>query len=126
MRECSMKKLMIAAAVLVSTVSAPAALAQEEGASEPFAITGTAALVSDYRFRGVSQTDKEGAVQAGFTVTHESGLYVGTWGSNLSGWGTFGGSNMELDIYGGYLAKLGDLSLDVGLTWYMYPGGLST
>ena len=121
-----MKKLMIAAAVLVSTVSAPAALAQEEGASEPFAITGSAALVSDYRFRGVSQSDKEAAVQAGFTVTHESGLYVGTWGSNLSGWGTFGGSNMELDIYGGYVAKLGDLSLDVGLTWYMYPGGLDT
>lgn len=59
----------------------------------PSAITvsGSATIVSDYRFRGVSQSDKDLAVQAGITVTHESGLYVGAWGSNLAGWGTFGG-----------------------------------
>jgi uncharacterized protein (TIGR02001 family) len=63
------------------------------------------------------------AIQGGITVTHESGLYVGTWASNLSGWGTFGGSNTELDIYGGFAKDLGGVTLDVGLTWYMYPGG---
>ncbi len=119
-----MKKMMTAAAAF-AMFSAVSAHADEAAPAEPFAITGTAALVSDYRFRGVSQTDKEMAVQAGFTVTHESGLYVGTWGSNLSGWGTFGGANMELDIYAGYVADLGGASLDVGATWYMYPGGFS-
>jgi uncharacterized protein (TIGR02001 family) len=87
-------------------------------------ISGSAAIASDYRFRGVSQSDQELAVQAGITIAHESGFYVGTWASNLAGWGTFGGANMELDLIGGYKAKLADnASLDVGLTWYLYPGG---
>ncbi|GGE73415.1 TorF family putative porin [Sphingomonas prati] len=97
----------------------------QDAAPSPITISGSAGLVSDYRFRGVSQSDEDIAVQAGLTVTHESGFYVGTWGSNLSGWGTFGGSNMELDLYGGYKAKVGSGTLDVGLLWYMYPGGAS-
>jgi uncharacterized protein (TIGR02001 family) len=118
-----MKKTIVAAALAAATlaVSAPA-FAQEEDASA-IKITGSVGLVSDYRFRGVSQTDKEMAIQGGITATHESGFYVGTWASNLSGWGTFGGSNTELDIFGGYAMDLGGATLDVGLTWYMYPGG---
>jgi len=113
--------LLAAASLLVATP----AVAQTEEPAE-FEVAGSVALVSDYRFRGVSQTDKEMAVQGGVSVTHKSGLYVGTWGSNLAGWGTFGGSNMELDIFGGYAMDLGGATLDVGLTWYMYPGGLDT
>jgi uncharacterized protein (TIGR02001 family) len=95
-------------------------------AAPPPALTfsGSATIASDYRFRGVSQSDQEMAVQGGITIAHESGLYVGTWASNLAGWGTFGGANMELDLIGGYKAKLADnATLDVGLTWFMYPGG---
>ena len=95
-------------------------------AAPPTAITvsGSAAIASDYRFRGVSQSDREMAVQGGITITHESGFYAGTWASNLAGWGTFGGANMELDLIGGYKATLaGNATLDAGLTWYMYPGG---
>ena len=91
---------------------------------EPITVSGSATIVSDYRFRGVSQSDQEMAVQGGITIAHESGVYVGTWASNLAGWGTFGGANMELDLIGGYKAKLAEnATLDVGLTWYMYPGG---
>jgi uncharacterized protein (TIGR02001 family) len=116
----------IASAALLLMAATPA-LAQEEEPAPPVTVSGSAALVSDYRFRGVSQTDKEMAVQAGFTVSHESGFYIGTWGSNLAGWGTFGGSNMELDIYGGFKTEIGSgIAVDVGLTWYMYPGGLDT
>lgn len=87
-------------------------------------VNGSATLTSDYRFRGVSQTDKKMAVQGGLTITHESGFYIGTWAANLSGWGTFGGANMELNLIAGYKAQLSDnATLDVGLTWYMYPGG---
>ena len=114
-------KYQIACAVLALMSSAPA-FAQEEAAG-PVTVSGSAALVSDYRFRGVSQTDKGMAIQGGITATHESGLYVGTWASNLSGWGTFGGSNMELDLFAGYAIPLGGATLDVGLTWYMYPSG---
>ena len=95
-------------------------------AAPPAAITvsGSAAIASDYRFRGVSQSDREMAVQGGTTIAHESGFYAGTWASNLAGWGTFGGANMELDLIGGYKATLaGNATLDAGLTWYMYPGG---
>lgn len=92
----------------------------------PLGVSGSIALLSDYRFRGVSQTDEELAIQGGFSVGHESGAYVGAWASNLSGWGTFVGSNTELDLYGGYALELGAATLDVGVTWYMYPGGADT
>lgn len=117
-----MKRMLLATAALLA---ATPAVAQTEEPGE-FEVAGSIALVSDYRFRGVSQTDKEMAVQGGVSVTHKSGLYVGTWASNLAGWGTFGGSNTELDIYGGYAMELGGAKLDVGLTWYMYPGGFDT
>lgn len=97
--------------------------ASTEDATPAITISGAATLTSDYRFRGVSQTDENMAVQGGVTLTHESGFYAGAWASNLSSWGTFGGANMELDLIGGYKAKLSDnATLDVGLTWYMYPG----
>ena len=89
-------------------------------------VSGEATLATDYRFRGVSQTDEDMAIQGGFTITHESGFYVGTWASNLSGWGTFGGSNTELDLIAGYSMPVGNGALDVGLVWYMYPGGADT
>jgi hypothetical protein len=113
------------AAIAGALAAAAPAFAQDEPAG-PISVTGSVALVSDYRFRGVSQSDEEFAVQGGVTVSHESGLYVGTWASNLSGWGTFGGSNTELDIFGGYAMSLGGATVDVGLTWYMYPGGADT
>ncbi|MGU3391734.1 TorF family putative porin [Sphingomonas sp. M1A8_2b] len=104
----------------------PAAPAAANPAAPPsaIAVSGSVAIASDYRFRGVSQSDRQMAVQGGLTIAHESGFYVGTWASNLAGWGTFGGANMELDLIGGYKTKLGNgATLDTGLTWYMYPGG---
>lgn len=92
----------------------------------PITISGAATITSDYRFRGVSQSDEGFAVQGGFTIAHESGLYAGAWGSNLAGWGTFGGANMELDLYAGFKLPVGEGTLDAGLTWYMYPSGADT
>ncbi|MBU7580348.1 MAG: TorF family putative porin [Porphyrobacter sp.] len=101
------------------------AMGQEE-ATPAITISGSATLASDYRFRGVSQTDEGMAIQGGFTIAHESGFYLGTWGSNLAGWGTFGGANMELDIYAGYKLPVGEGTLDFGGTWFMYPSGADT
>lgn len=93
-------------------------------ASSVFTVSGSVTLASDYRFRGVSQSDNEMAIQGGLTIAHQSGFYAGAWASNLAGWGQFGGANMELDLIGGYKHKLGDSgALDVGLIWYMYPAG---
>lgn len=119
-----MKTMTKFAALLLAASAATAApaLAQEE-AAEPITITGSAGLVSQYRFRGISLSDEELAAQAGITATHESGFYAGTWASSLAGFGSFGGSNVELDVFGGYSAALSDTTtLDVGLLWYLYPG----
>ncbi|WP_296598916.1 TorF family putative porin [Phenylobacterium sp.] len=115
----------LALSALALAMAATTALAQE-AASGPITVSGSFALVSDYRFRGVSQTDEEMAVQGGLTVSHESGFYAGTWGSNLAGWGTFGGPNIELDLFAGYkFEPTPGLSVDAGVTWYTYPGGAS-
>src|SRR3546814_1443546 len=106
-----------------SLLSSAPAFAQEEPAG-PVTVTGSVGLVSDYRFRGVSQSDRGMAIQGGITATHESGFYVGTWGSNLGGWGRFGGANMERDLVAGYPAALGEGNKgDIGLNWDMYPSG---
>lgn len=120
-----MKYAFLLSAAMLACTALPVA-AQEADPPKAITVSGSVALVSDYRFRGVSQSDEELAVQGGLTVSHESGLYVGTWASNLAGWGTFGGSNTELDLIGGFKTEISEgVSLDVGLTWYMYPGGAS-
>jgi len=125
-----MKRLSCAVAFAAATLTTAAAAQTTTDPATPTApppaisVSGSAAIVSDYRFRGVSQSDRQMAVQAGLTIAHDSGLYIGTWASNLAGWGTFGGANMELDLIGGYKTALaGNATLDVGLTWYVYPGG---
>jgi len=103
-----------------------ASKAQDEAEDTPaLTVSGAATLTSDYRFRGVSQSDEGMAVQGGITISHESGFYVGAWGSNLAGWGTFGGANMELDLIAGYKFGVGEGTLDTGIVWYMYPSGAS-
>ncbi|WP_341209717.1 TorF family putative porin [uncultured Sphingomonas sp.] len=117
-----MKYAFLIPTAMLALAAVPAA-AQEEAPPKAVTVSGSVGLVSDYRFRGVSQSDENLAVQGGFTIAHESGIYIGTWGSNLSGWGTFGGANMELDLIAGYKLPVGGGTLDVGATWYMYPGG---
>jgi len=114
-------KLIISASAVAMAAWPLAAQAQS---ADAVTVNGSAAVTSDYRFRGVSQSNRELAVQGGVSVSHESGFYVGTWASSLSGWGTFGGANIELDVIGGWRTSLSDnATLDLGLTWYMYPGG---
>ncbi len=120
-----MRFTMISALALAALATPAYAQDETDPPASDFTVSGSATIASDYRFRGVSQTDKELAVQAGVTLSHSSGAYIGTWGSNLAGWGTFLGCNCELDIYGGFKFPLGEgTTLDVGGTWYMYPGGL--
>lgn len=92
------------------------AYAQEEEPSEPITITGNVTLVSDYRFRGFTQSSEDPAIQGGITVTHESGLYAGTWASSVS----FAG-NTEVDLFAGYSKDVGGVTVDGGLLYYLYP-----
>ena len=121
-----MKKLILASAIsgllalpaVSSAQSAPAAAPTPE-----HSFTGNATLVTDYRFRGISQTYLQPAVQAGFDYAHSSGFYLGTWASNVSGNMYTNGAGLEWDTYGGYKGTVtGDLGFDVGLLNYWYPG----
>jgi uncharacterized protein (TIGR02001 family) len=104
----------------ISAVATPA-FAQDE-ATEPtpaIKITGGVTVVSDYRFRGVSLSGEKATVQPTVTVTHESGFYVGVWGSGLSSGTAFG--RTEVDLYAGWAGSVGGVSLDANVTQYTYP-----
>lgn len=108
--------LLVTGATGVTAITAPSASAQD---NNPFSLSANAALVTDYRFRGLSLSDKDTAFQGGFDLAHESGFYAGTWGSSIE---NFNGSELELDIYGGYAGQIGEISTDIGFLAYTYPG----
>ena len=88
-------------------------------------ITGSAAIVSQYRFRGLAQSDNKPAVQASITISHKSGFYLSTWGSSASaGAGPINIGGTEIDVYGGWTHGLGKsgVTVDVGGYGYIYPG----
>ena len=114
---------MYALALVASAYAAPAAAqdAAPEPAASPFTINGGATLVSDYRFRGISQTNRKPAVQGSFTVGHASGFYATVWGSSIDDY-VAAGSDQEIDLVAGYKTTLGGTTVDVGATYYLYPG----
>ena len=118
------KKALIATAVAATLAPCIATAAE----SSPHTLTGNVGLFSQYIFRGLTQTDKEAALQGGFDYAHSSGIYLGTWGSNVSWLRDFGsyssGGSLELDFYGGYKGTIGksDFGYDVGFLQYWYPG----
>jgi uncharacterized protein (TIGR02001 family) len=107
---------------LVLVVSATPAFAQETAPPPAITVNGTAALVSDYRFRGVSQTDRNAAIQGSITVTHQSGVYVSVWGSSVDDYVTVAGTgHQEIDLIGGYKKVVGGTTFDIGALYYVYP-----
>lgn len=95
--------------------------AEEEEDTGPLTFSANVAFATEYRFRGVALTDGNFAVQGGFDLAHETGLYVGSWASNLDE-DTVGYGSAELDIYGGWSGDLTDgLGVDVGVIYYLYP-----
>jgi len=121
-----MKKIIKAALATTAIASAFAAAPAFADDAGPVTITGSVALTSEYRLRGISQTDGDPAIQGGITVTTKPGFYLSTWASNLSGAGSFGGDNMELDLIAGYTKAVGPVTLDGGFIYYVYPGANGT
>lgn len=96
-----------------------AAAAEDLGGG--FSVAGGATLVSDYRFRGISQTDKRFAVQGTATVSHKSGFYATVWGSSIDDY-VAAGADAELDLIAGYRKTFGRTTIDGGVLYYYYPG----
>lgn len=109
---------------LLSALTALPALADE--AASP--VSGNFSVASEYLYRGIAQSNRKPAVQGGIDYVHDSGLYVGAWGSNISWLSDTStaeakvSSSLELDTYGGYKLGLGDVTLDFGALKYWYPG----
>jgi uncharacterized protein (TIGR02001 family) len=117
------KSILALATALVGT---SAAFAQTAAPAPESTLSFNVGVVSDYRFRSVAQTSFKPALQAGVDFSHASGVYVGTWASNVS-WikdyvgATDGGT--EIDLYGGYKGEIAkDFTFDIGVITYQYPG----
>lgn len=99
-------------------------LAQDAAGPHNFTFSGS--LVSDYAFRGISQTQEDPALQASLDYTHESGFYAGVWGSNVD-FTTPGvpddGADVEIDTYIGWRFPVGErVAADIQFIRYNYPG----
>ena len=111
----TLHRLAIAAAA-VAALQAGTALAESS-------LSFNVGAVTDYRYRGISQTNLDPAVQAGVDYAVGNGLYVGAWASGIE-W--LADTDYELDLYAGYKGALTpDLSYDVGVLRYLYDGSAS-
>lgn len=85
-------------------------------------VTGNLGLTSDYRFRGISQSQNAPAVQGGVDYSHSSGLYIGNWNSSVSSQVYTNGAGVESDLYAGYKKDVyKGITIDVGSYNYFYP-----
>lgn len=104
----------------VAALMPAAGHAQAEEQAPAVAVSFNTALVSDYRFRGISLTNRDLAVQGGVDLAFRSGLFLGAWATNIA---RYGGSDVELDVYGGYGGEAAGFAWSAGAYAYLYPGG---
>jgi uncharacterized protein (TIGR02001 family) len=105
MKLSSLAKALLASSMLFTAAHATAA--------EPITVTGSAAFTTDYLFRGVSQTGNNAAVQAGMTLTHESGAYF-RYGVLSFTAGSADGpidGGLEIDTLLGFSGKAGEVAM---------------
>jgi uncharacterized protein (TIGR02001 family) len=124
--------LLAAGAVFAGIAMAAPAAAEIPIPGTGLTVSGQAQLMSDYRFRAVSRSDEDPALQANLTVRHGSGAYVGTRATSVDGLDSFrlrdpqfgDLGDVEFDIYAGYSTDLGGgLNLDGGVMYYAFADG---
>lgn len=99
-----------------------AAAAQDEGSEDSSALSWSAALASDYVYRGASQTNEDPALQLGLDYDFGNGFYAGAWGSNVD-FQPFSSADIEVDTYVGYAGEFSDAwAFDTQLIRYNYFG----
>jgi uncharacterized protein (TIGR02001 family) len=121
-----MKQTLIASAVASACLFiAGTALAEDAPAPAPSPLSFNVGVVSDYLFRGVSQTHGDPAISAGVDYAFSNGFYVGAWASTIT-WvkDAYGDGDYEIDFYGGYKSAIpnSDFTYDLGAIAYTYPG----
>lgn len=119
-----MKKILVPSLIALALGSV-SGLAQAQAAAPESSLSFNVGAVSDYRYRGLSQSRLQPALQGGVDYADKSGFYVGAWGSTIK-WikdtsGVTKGAT-ELDLYAGYKGSAGDVAYDVGFLRYQYAG----
>ena len=118
-----MKKILTPLMLAMAFASAGTAMAQTAPAAPESSLSFNVGGVTEYRYRGISQSRFDPAVQGGADYADKSGAYIGIWGSSIKWIKDAGGdSNAEVDIYGGYKFTVGDIGYDVGFLRYEYSG----
>lgn len=107
------------------TFTATPALAEEaEAPASDFTVSGNVTGVTDYRWRGLSYSGGDFAIQGSINVNHSSGFYIGTWATSLEQDTLDIYGSTELDIYAGWTGEVASgVTADLGVTWYTYPNG---
>lgn len=113
-----LRNTLFATAAAAALFAVPASLSAQDGIGGD--LSANVALTNVYVFRGIDQTNEKAAIQGGFDYAHDSGIYLGAWGSNVD-FGDGDDATMELDLYGGYSGSFGDVGYDVGVIYYAYP-----
>ncbi len=117
-----MRTFILGLSALAITAAASPAFAEDAEATKEWTLSGGVTAVSDYRFRGISLTDKDPAIQPTLTLSHSSGFYVGTWMSNLKDSDTYG--EWETDLYAGWTGEVGaGVTIDAAVVYYFYADG---
>lgn len=108
--------------VLAALAMSGTAFAQTKAPEPDYTFSYNVGAVTDYRYRGISQSRLKPALQGGIDFAHKSGFYLGTWASSIK-WVKDGGGDApaEIDLYGGYKASYNDIAYDVGILSYQYP-----
>lgn len=108
--------------ILAALAVCGAASAQTKAPEPDYTLSYNAGVVTDYRYRGISQSRLDPALQGGIDWAHKNGVYLGAWGSTIQWIRDAGGdARVELDLYGGYKGTVGDLGYDLGVLTYQYP-----
>src|SRR4030095_10329301 len=108
--------------VLAALAVSGAAFAQTKAPEPDYTLSFNVGAVTDYRYRGISQSRLDPALQGGADFAHKSGFYVGTWASSIKWVKDSGGdANAEVDLYGGYKFGAGPVKLDVGVLVSVSP-----
>ena len=113
-----MTKSLFHAAAAATAAVALIGLSTPASAQSDVQVAWNVGVVSDYVFRGFSQTGEDPAIQGGVDLT-SGAFYAGAWASNVD----FGDdTDAEIDVYGGYRTEAGGFALDFGVIGYLYAG----
>jgi uncharacterized protein (TIGR02001 family) len=126
-----MKKILVPSLIALAIGSLTSVAQAQTAPAEPEStLSYNVGAVTDYRYRGISQSRLKPALQGGVDYADKSGFYVGAWGSSIQWIKDTGTSNgvggikgpVEIDLYGGYKGAVGDVAYDVGFLRYEYSG----